>query len=135
MTSSSRMHPRSPPQTASKTASNTPRPPIKGNSSMYYYSDTLRKGRVGSDSGISVDTPPPRTSMQPRGHGGPNSAASSDQRNSAFSATSGDTQRHPAFSNSSDQRNRVMIQTEAIFNDRRHSSKKKGSNNIKDTKV
>ena len=34
---------------------------------MYYYSDTLRKGRVGSDSGISVDTPPPRTSMQPRG--------------------------------------------------------------------
>lgn len=35
--------------------------------SMYYYSDTLRKSRVGSDSGISVDTPPPRTSMQPRG--------------------------------------------------------------------
>lgn len=39
--------------------------------SMYYYSDTLRKGRVGSDSGISVDTPPPRASMmmQPRGSG------------------------------------------------------------------
>ena len=36
---------------------------------MYYYSDTLRKGRVGSDSGISVDTPPPRLQSrgQPRG--------------------------------------------------------------------
>jgi hypothetical protein len=37
-------------------------------SSVYYYSDTLRKGRVGSDSGISVDTPPPR--MQCRGRQG-----------------------------------------------------------------
>ena len=35
-------------------------------SSVYYYSDTLRKGRVGSDSGISVDTPPPKV-YQPRG--------------------------------------------------------------------
>ena len=35
---------------------------------MYYYSDTLRKSRVGSDSGISVDTPPPR--LQSRGQRG-----------------------------------------------------------------
>ena len=40
------------------------RPPT---SSVYYYSDTLRKGRVGSDSGISVDTPPPKAYHQPRG--------------------------------------------------------------------
>lgn len=34
--------------------------PNVGNS-VYYYSDTLKKGRVGSDSGISVaDTPPPQ---------------------------------------------------------------------------
>ena len=72
--------------------------------------------------------------MQPRGHGVQNPTAFSDQRNSAFSASSGDNQRNSAFSTSSDQRNRVMIQTEAIFNDRKHSSKKK-SNNIKDTKV
>jgi len=39
------------------------RPPT---SSVYYYSDTLRKGRVGSDSGISVDTPPPKAYHQPR---------------------------------------------------------------------
>jgi len=45
--------------------------------SMYYHSDTLRKGRAGSDfgrvgpdSGISVDTQPPRPSMQPRGPAG-----------------------------------------------------------------
>ena len=43
------------------------RPP---NSSVYYYSDTLRKGRVGSDSGISVDTPPPKM-YQPRIGGRP----------------------------------------------------------------
>ena len=101
---------------------------------MYYYSDTLRKGRVGSDSGISVDTPPPRTSMQPRGQGGQNTAAFGDRKTSAFSTNSGETQRNPAFATSSDQRNRVMIQTEAIFNERKHSSKKK-SNNIRDTKV
>ena len=41
------------------------------NSSVYYYSDTLRKGRVGSDSGISVaDTPPPKM-YQPRIGGRP----------------------------------------------------------------
>ena len=40
------------------------------NSSVYYYSDTLRKGRVGSDSGISVDTPPPKM-YQPRMVGRP----------------------------------------------------------------
>ena len=40
------------------------------NSSVYYYSDTLRKGRVGSDSGISVDTPPPKM-YQPRMGGRP----------------------------------------------------------------
>merc|ERR1719266_1721893 len=101
MASTSRLHHRSPPQT-SRTASST-RPPIKGNSSMYYYSDTLRKGRVGSDSGISVDTPPPRTSMQPRGHHGGHHAG---QGQTAFTAST------------NDQRNRVMTQTEAIFNDR-----------------
>lgn len=123
MASTSRLHHRSPPQT-SRTASST-RPPIKGNSSMYYYSDTLRKGRVGSDSGISVDTPPPRTSMQPRGHGGhggQSAAVVFGGQNTAFTA-----------SPSSDQKNRQMIQTEAIFNDRRSTSKKKSS--INDTKV
>ena len=95
---------------------------------MYYYSDTLRKGRVGSDSGISVDTPPPRTSMQPRGHGGhgghggQSAAVVFGGQNTAFTA-----------SPSSDQKNRQMIQTEAIFNDRRSTSKKKSK--INDTKV
>ncbi len=58
------------PATAASTHRPQPREVAKGcNSSMYYYSDTLRKGhRVGSDSGISVDTPPPRTQQpQPRG--------------------------------------------------------------------
>merc|ERR1712223_1897295 len=122
--------PRSPPVAPSSSR----QPPINSNSSMYYYSDTLRKGRVGSDSGISVDTPPPRTSMQPRGQGGQNTAAFGDRKISAFSTNSGETQRNPAFATSSDQRNRVMIQTEAIFNASKHSSKKK-SNNIRDTKV
>ena len=90
---------------------------------MYYYSDTLRKGRVGSDSGISVDTPPPRTSMQPRGHGGQSAAVVFGGQNTAFTA-----------SPSSDQKNRQMIQTEAIFNDRRSTSKKKSSI-FNDTKV
>ena len=72
---------------------------------------------MGSDSGISVDTPPPRTSMQPRGQ-------------SAAAGFGGQT---TAFTASSDQKNRQMIQTEAIFNDRRSSSKKKSK--INDTKV
>merc|ERR1712223_849158 len=103
--------PRSPP-----VAPSSSRQPMNGNSSMYYYSDTLRKGRVGSDSGISVDTPPPRTSMQPRGHHGGHHGG----------------QGQIAFTASSDQRNRVMSQTEAIFNDRRKTSKKRI---INDTKV
>ena len=53
------------PRPSAASSSTTTGPRSTGNSSMYYYSDTLRKGRVGSDSGISVDTPPPR--LQSRG--------------------------------------------------------------------
>lgn len=51
----------------SSNAASTASASAAGNNSIYYYSDTLRKGRVGSDSGISVDTPPPRLQSTIRG--------------------------------------------------------------------
>ena len=82
---------------------------------MYYYSDTLRKGRagsdfgrVGSDSGISVDTPPPRPSMQPRGPAG-NMTGKGNKTNS--------------------------VQTEAVLRSSETSRRNGNKKRIKDTEV
>ena len=77
--------------------------------------------------------------MQPRGNGSQNKAAfSSDQRNTLCSAAASGDQRNTTFMAFSDKRTRtaaLMMQTEAILNDRPQHTSKKIRNCVIDTKV
>ena len=74
--------------------------------------------------------------MQPRGHGGRNNAAFSDHRNTMCSATASGDQRNIAFLAFSDKRNRTpMMQTEAIFRDRKQNISRRKNDSVFDTKV